>query len=251
MRRTKQPEVDLEGIVPPPRGADESALEFLGSRQRSTPLEAPTVREKLIALRRDVEAQDRAQIASWYNDGEVLNTVYMRHGDAVLSASSFRALLREWWPLNLASAYERMRVAKYATRAQAEKYRLTRCRLACRLAEKLKCASLAALEELDLQLPAEEGGGTVRLAQADAEQLAAALRLLKAPKLEDAEKSRGEELVDVRAWVKAQCEDDEEIAALVPTTFLRDGEVTVRVSAVGARQAKAAARFYERLARRR
>lgn len=45
---------------------------------------------------------------------------------------------------------------------------------------------------------------------------------------------------DARAWV---ADRDPKIAALEPTVFLRDGVVSVRVTAVGPTQAAASSRF--------
>jgi hypothetical protein len=251
MRKVKGTDGSGEAPAVTPRGADEDDLAFLGTRQEATPLSAPMIREKLQSLARSAEAFDRASALTWYDEGETLIVLYKRHADAVLGEKSFRAFLRKHWPLDLATAYERMRFAKFATRAQVEKYRYTRTRLAVRLVQALGLADLTRLEAVDLRLPADEGGGTVRLGAADAEQLAAALRVLKAPVPDDVGESDGERLVATRAWVKSRCEEDEEFAALAPTTFLAEGTVCVRVTARGAKQARAAARFYEKLGKRR
>lgn len=233
------------------RGADEPKLAFLGSRLKSLPLKEATIREKLAGLGRVAGAFDQSAAVSWTDQGEELVALYMRHADAVLGFPSFKAFLRRHWPHGITGAYDRMRFAKYATRAQVERYRYAKLLEAIRLVELLGLADIAALEAVDLRLPAEEGGGTVRLAHAETEQLAAARRLLKAPRFDDAPRSAGEELQATRTWVKALCQKTPEYAALEPTAFLEDGVVTVRVTARGAKAAAVAERFYGKLARRR
>ena len=247
---TKSVPVPAKKAEPAPRGADDPELtELLGSRQASNPLHAPEVRKTLIDLKNRATEWDRSSATAVGLDGTDLITLYMRHADATLGFASFRALLLQWWPLDVSSAYARMRIAKLTTMEQLRKYRYTKCRQGTAIVTALGLKSLTELEAKPLALPAGFPAKTVLFKEATNEQLAAVLRLLKAPPAQVISVRHGEKLLRAREWLRKEMLQDAAVAKLEPVAFLREGVIHVRVTAGGPEQATAASRFYARLAK--
>ena len=95
------------------RGDDE--VDFLGSRAGSTPIGAPTVRAELASLRSRIESLVRHEGREAHEVGTALNTLYMRHADAVLGYDSFRRFLLAEFADDPRRAYEAMLVARAAS----------------------------------------------------------------------------------------------------------------------------------------
>jgi len=231
-----------------PRGADE--VDFLPSRQESTPLSEATLREKVDRLRAGGTLRSAIAGEQAHADGTELRTLNMRHADAVLDFPTFRELVAKTWPEGVDDVWDCMRIARYYTAEQA-RIGVTHCILGTRAMEAL------GLQEMDtlldpvsprrLPLSGEEGGPATTLRQASVEDLRKVLRVLKAPQTPD--EPLQARLERTRSAIGALVERSPEYLKLGPKAFLADGEVVVTVRPRGRAAWQLAAKFYAELTR--
>ncbi len=228
------------------RGADE--LDFPGSRQHTNPQEPKLARASTNDLVQRVVAFDSYSGGEAHDQGTALVELYMTHADAALGVRSWRAYLDQHWPLDSSVAYDRMRVSRLVTRAQALKYGFSVCQLGLRIMGAKQLVSFPQFLKTPLALHPDDGGGMVRF-PAPAAELRSVLRALAPPTPEGRQDDVGEKLRRYRATVEALLESDAGIAAIRPVVWADVKGAYVRVTASGPPQAKAAARLYQRLAR--
>lgn len=227
-------------------GPDE--LEFLGSRERSNRFSESVARTKAAAVAERALSLDRHVGSESHEQGTALVELYMRHADEVLGFRSFRAFLLETWPLDLGIAYERMQIARLATRREAESYGYTACVLGLRIMRALRIESFEQFKSTTLRLHEDDGGGTVTF-PAPATALRSVLRALHSTDPDEAAPDVGETLRRYRAAVDALIAVHGDIAALKPVVWADAEGAYVRVTAGTADQAKAAVKLYQRIAR--
>jgi len=233
-----------------PRGADE--IDFLDSRQKSMPLKAATLREKLKGVtapaRRRVPFDGRQAHA----EGTELVELYMRHADAVLGYPSFRQLLLENWAPGLDDAYRRMRIAKFCTEDQAT-LGVTKCDRGIRLMKRLEKKSFEDLLEppLILRLPAKASRPQTTFFDATPDEVLWTIEELERLARPQPDETLGEAVFHTRGTVRDMIDDEPRYEELHPTVSAGEKDVVVRTSPSGRDGFALAAKFYASLARRR
>lgn len=239
---------------------------FLNSRAHVRPMSEALAAKRLNTLVQRVEAADRTQAQESFEQGQMLLDLYMRHAERALGFRSFNAMLRQHWPLSVARAYERMRIAFFYTCEEAESLGEKKALLGLRLLKALGLfdfdapadpsedqgrrarEAIGALKRTPLRL---RDGSTVMFPTTVA-SLEEALWVLWNPPQDDADDTPvGRRLLKLREWLREASRQDAEFAALKPVASVDGDEVSVRVSARGRVGAAAAARLYAEIAKRR
>jgi len=229
-----------------PRGADE--LDFMPSRQKSTPLKPATLREKLARVVEPARLRRPFEGIQAHAEGTLLNELYMRHADAVLGFRSWRQLLLASFPEDdPRTAYDRQRVALFCTETEAA-LGIAKCLRGIRLFPKLKLRKFGELLDppVVVKLP---GGGEATFVRASVADLDSVLRHL-GDEGDEEDETRGEALQHTRKAVDGLLEKEPEYRGLRPTASLQDDGIEVRTRPRGRAGYLLAARFYAALARR-
>lgn len=245
-RRQARQEIEAQHEAERPAGRGQDEVDFLGSRAHSTPEKPATIRATLAQLVDQVRRAKRTEGIEAHAHGTTLNTLYMRHADAVLGFPSFKAFLVASWPEDVGEAYRAMRIAKLCTAEQATAG-VTRCDLGIRLMRRLSVESFGKLVDpkrpFMLHLPDD---AKVSFADATVRQLRAALALLETPGATSADDEQ-EQLQRTRREIAALVEVSPEYLELYPTASLQDGEVEVRLRARGKGGRRTALKFLNQL----
>jgi hypothetical protein len=218
------------------RGDDE--VDFLGSRAGSTPIGAPTVRAELASLRSRIESLVRHEGREAHEVGTALNTLYMRHADAVLGYDSFRRFLLAEFADDPRRAYEAMVVARAASLSLAAEKGARWVLRAFTWARLEGHGDLARAGDLALDLG---DGATIALRDASIRQIDEALGRRSMRTLDE---PAGRKVQRARGRVTELLARDPEVAALAPTVYLDNGAVVVRTVARSPDDARALKRLY-------
>lgn len=232
-------------------GRDE--LEYLASRQTSSPYGAEAVEATLKALSRRARTFDGTSGGEAHEQGTMLIELYARHADVVTGHASFRTLLKERWPLGLSAAYRRMRLARATTQEKAIAYGYTACLLGLRLMKLTGATDFDALEKQKLPMPESTGGGFIQF-PAPVDELRAAIRELVGRSREEQvarlPRTTGTLLAESRKLFEALSAEDDTVASLQPRALVRDGRLHFPLRAPSTpTEVAAAARLYGRLAK--
>lgn len=235
-----KPATGKAGLVK--RGRDE--LDFLGSRAKATPLDAATVRAHLQGIHTRIEASKRGRGREAHESGTLLNTVYMRHGDASLGFLSFRKLLIAHWPDRLDDAYGFMLVARRCTALQCETHGYWKALYGIRLADKLELADFDALEAREFAIDAD--GLPVTFARMTIEEVRARSTPAALEAATESEPS-GRAVLRLRGRAQKLQSEHVEYQALGIRIFVADGAPSVSVTSSRKEGAEAARRFLAEL----
>lgn len=217
------------------RGRDE--LEFMGSRAESTPLDRATIDAHLTGLRSRVVTRRRHRGREVHELGTTLNTLYMRHADAVLDKQSFADLLAEQWQDDLEEAKGCMIVARFLTVDQAEEHGYWKSLYAVRLMKKLGLVTFDALEKRTFDLPRGSRIAFKDLSVGETKDLSA----LRPPKA--LEEPPGRAVVKLRKRASELQERREDYADLTVRISPAEGQPRVTVTSTGRDGSEAARRF--------
>lgn len=218
------------------RGDDE--VDFLGSRAGSTPLGAATVRAELASLRSRIASLVRHEGREAHEVGTALNTLYMRHADAVLGYESFRRFLLAEFADDPRRAYEAMAVARAASLTLASEKGARWVLRAFTWARLGGHGDLSRAADLALDLG---DGVQVALREATIRQIDEAIGRRAVQGLDE---PAGRKVQRARSRVTALRARDPAVAALAPTVYLENGAVVVRTVARSPDDARALKRLY-------
>ncbi len=227
---------EAKAIVVAVRGDDE--VDFLGSRAASTPLGEATARAELTLLRSRIESLVHHEGREAHEVGTALNTLYMRHADAVLGYGSFRRFLAAEFADDPRRAYEAMAVARAASLSLASQKGARWVLRAFSWARLEGHADLSRAGELSLDLG---DGEKVALRDASIRQIDEAIGRRSVTTLEE---PAGRKVQRARTRVNELLAKDPEIAALSPKVYLDEGAVVVRTVSRSPEDARALKRLY-------
>lgn len=218
------------------RGDDE--VDFLGSRAASSPLGAATARAELASLRSRIESLVRHEGREAHEVGTTLNTLYMRHADAVLGYETFRRFLLTEFADDPRRAYEAMAVARAASLSLASEKGARWVLRAFTWARLEGHADLSRVHDLALDLG---DGEKVALREASIRQIDEAIGRRSVKALDE---PAGRKVQRARTRVTELLARDPEVASLSPTVYLEDGAVVVRTVSRSPDDARALKRLY-------
>jgi hypothetical protein len=234
MKSITKPKTDPKPVR---RGGDE--LPFMDSRAGSTPLDAPTIRAHVDDLAQRVVGASRARGREAHEVGTILDTLYMRHADAVLGYKSFPAFLEDRWPDSLDEAYGAMHIARACTATQAETHGFWKAFYGIRLMKKLGLPSFAALEKHVFDADRYGAKSFAAMKVATVQRFTTQPSLVVAPPTEKV----GREVVRLRDRAEALREKRSEYAALKVRVFAAEGKPCVTITAAGRDGSETARRF--------
>lgn len=195
--------------------------------------------EALLQLARasgDAEKLDERQLQDRYDVGERLVEFAARRGHVALGYTNIGMCFRQRFKLGRSWAFDSMRLAKAATRADLQGLNWTVASLGLQLADLLGVESLGALKKKALPVPSFDGDAVYFPAAPDVLEAAIAeLERRKAPEAAAPTKPKPPERQALEAADRILQDHLERYPALAearPTVFIRDGTAQIRTASV-------------------